>query len=81
MTAEEKKDIIAIRNHLLEVISENEVALAESNVDIERELELESNNVKNFKISLASKMGQIGLARSIIKKLDNYLKKYSAVWL
>ena len=79
MTAEEKKDIIAIRNHLLEVISENEVALAESNVDIERELELESNNVKNFKISLASKMGQIGLARSIIKKLDNYLKKYSAV--
>ena len=79
MTAEEKKDIIAIRNHLLEVISENEVALAESSVDIERELELESDNVKNFKISLASKMGQIGLARSIIKKLDNYLKKYSAV--
>ena len=79
MTAEEKKDIIAIRNHLLEVIRENEVDLAKSNVDIERELELKSNNVKNSKISLASKMGQIGLARSIIKKLGNYLKKYSAV--
>lgn len=79
MTVEEKKDIIAIRNHLSEVISKNEMDLAESNVNIERELELENNDVKNFKVFAASKMGQNGLALSIIKKLDNHLKKYSSI--
>lgn len=79
MTAEEKKDIIAIRNHFEEVINENKMALAKSNVDIERELELESNDVKNSRILVASKMGQNVLASSIIEKLDNHLKKYSSV--
>lgn len=81
MTVEEKKDIIDIMNHLSEVINDNKVAIAESNVDIKRELELESNDIKNSKIFVASKMAQNGLAASILKRLDNHLKNYSNIWL